>query len=91
MAAPIGNRNARKGKEWFDALRKQCVQRGTLDKVAQVVCEKAEQGEPWAIQELANRFDGKPAQAVELSGPDGDPMEAVTRIELVPMRGNSAG
>jgi hypothetical protein len=26
------------------------------------------QGEQWAIQEVANRFDGKPAQAVEHSG-----------------------
>lgn len=68
MAAPNGNANARKGKEWFDALRKTCIQRGTLDKVAQVVAEKAEAGEPWAIAEIANRFDGKPAQAVELSG-----------------------
>ena len=68
MAAPIGNQNARKAKEWFDALRKQCVQRGTLDKVAKVVCEKAEAGEAWAIQEIGNRLDGKPAQGVELSG-----------------------
>ncbi len=68
MAAPAGNTNAKKGKEWFDALRKQCVQRGTLDKAAKALCEKAEAGEAWAIQEVANRFDGKPAQAVELSG-----------------------
>jgi len=82
MAAPIGNQNARKAKEWFDALRKQAIQRGTLDKVAQMVCEKAEGGEPWAIQELANRFDGKPAQAVEVSGVDGGPVETVTSFKL---------
>jgi hypothetical protein len=68
MAAPTGNHNARKGKEWFDALRKECVQRGSLDKIAKVLLDKAESGEAWAIQEVANRFDGKPAQAVELSG-----------------------
>jgi hypothetical protein len=66
--AQPGNRNATKNKEWFDALRKQCVQRKTLDKVAAIVCEKAEAGEPWAVQEIANRFDGKPAQALEHSG-----------------------
>jgi hypothetical protein len=82
MAAPIGNTNARKAKEWFDALRKQAVQRGTLDKVAEMVCQKAESGEPWAIQELANRFDGKPAQAVEVSGPDGGAVETVTSYKL---------
>lgn len=68
MAAPVGNSNARKGKEWFDALRKECVQRQALEKIARVLVDKAEAGEAWAIQEIANRFDGKPAQAVELSG-----------------------
>jgi hypothetical protein len=82
MAAPIGNQNARKAKEWFDALRKEAIQKGTLAKVAKLVCEKAEIGEVWAIQELANRFDGKPAQAVEVSGADGGPVETVTRYTL---------
>lgn len=68
MAAPTGNSNARKGKEWFDALRKECVQRKALDEIAKVLVDKAIAGEAWAIQEVANRFDGKPAQAVELSG-----------------------
>lgn len=66
--APKGNRNAKKGKEWFDALRKQTVQRDTLRKMAEAVCIAAEAGEPWAIAEVGNRFDGKPAQSVELSG-----------------------
>lgn len=63
-----GNRNSTKGKAWFDALRKECVQKDALQKIAAVVVEKAIAGEPWAIQEVGNRFDGKPAQAVELSG-----------------------
>lgn len=68
MAAPKGNRNGAKGKEWFDALRKEVVQRDTLRKMAAAVCEAAEKGEQWAVAEVGNRFDGKPAQAVELSG-----------------------
>lgn len=83
MAAPTGNKNARKGKEWFDALRKECVQRKALDEIAKVLVDKALAGEAWAIQEVANRFDGKPAQAVQLTGEDGGPVETVTRIELV--------
>ena len=67
MAAPTGNRNAAKGKAWFDALRKEAVQRDTLRKMAEIVCTAAEKGELWAVQEVANRFDGKPAQSVELS------------------------
>lgn len=88
MAAPTGNRNAKKGKEWFDALRKECVQKDALRKVAAVVVEKAIAGEQWAIQEVGNRFDGKPAQAVEVSGADGGPVETVSRIELVAMSGD---
>ncbi len=45
-----------------------------LEKVATVVVDAALAGEQWAIQEIANRMDGKPAQAFEVSGPDGDPM-----------------
>jgi len=68
MAAPVGNSNAKKGKEWFDALRKECVRRESLAKIAKVLVDRAEAGEAWAITEVANRFDGKPAQSVELSG-----------------------
>lgn len=75
MAAPAGNKNAAKGKQWFDALRKEAVQRDTLRKMAEIVCTAAEKGELWAVQEVANRFDGKPAQAVEVSGPDGEPIQ----------------
>ena len=82
MAAPTGNKNAAKGKAWFDALRKECVQRGALAKIAKVLVDKAEAGEAWAIQEVANRFDGKPAQAVQLTGEDGGPVETVTRFKL---------
>lgn len=86
MAAPIGNSNAKKGKEWFDALRKECVQRGALANIAKVVIDKAEAGEPWAIQEVANRFDGKPAQSVELTGDADNPVtwQAIERRTVRP-------
>lgn len=82
MGAPSGNSNAKKGKAWFDALRKECIQRGALAEIATVVVDKAVAGEQWAIAEIANRFDGKPAQAVEVSGADGGPVETVTRFKL---------
>lgn len=63
-----GNKNGARGKEWFDALRKQVVQRDTLRKMAEAVCEAAEKGEQWAVAEVGNRFDGKPAQSLEHSG-----------------------
>jgi hypothetical protein len=73
--APKGNQNGRKGKVWFDALRKEVVQRDALAAIATKVVDAALAGELWAIQEIGNRLDGKPAQAVEVSGPDGDPIQ----------------
>jgi len=73
--APVGNRYSAKGKAWFDALRKECVQKDALRHIAELVVSKAMTGEQWAIAEITNRFDGKPAQALELSGPDGDPIQ----------------
>ncbi len=83
MGAPNGNTNAKRGKEWFDALRKQCIQRGSLDKIATVVCEKAEAGEPWAIAEVANRFDGKPHQSMDVVA---DVTTTITAIERTLVR-----
>lgn len=82
--APKGSRNAAKGKEWFDAIRKECVQRKALEQIAKVVVDKAIAGEQWAVTEIGNRFDGKPAQAVEVSGPEGGPvcLQDATSIEL---------
>lgn len=84
MAAPAGNSNAKKGKEWFDALRKECVQRGALAKIAKVLVDKAEAGEAWAIAEVANRFDGKPAQSVELTGDPDNPLQVIERRIVTP-------
>lgn len=74
MAAPIGNANAKKGKAWFDALRKECVQRSALEAIATVVVDEALKGERWAIEEIANRFDGKPVQGVVGAGEEGEHM-----------------
>ena len=82
MGAPTGNANARKGKAWFDALRKECVQRNALEEIAKVVVEKAMAGEQWAIAEIGNRMDGKPAQAMEVSGPDGEPVQTSITVSF---------
>lgn len=76
--APKGNSNAKKGREWFDALRKECVQRAALEALATKVVDLALEGERWAIEEIANRYDGKAAQSVVGSGEDGE-LELVLR------------
>lgn len=85
MAAPAGNTNAKKGKAWFDALRKELIQRDALDKIAAKVVQAALDGERWAVEEIANRMDGKPAQAVTVSGDPDNPLETVTSYKLAPL------
>ena len=78
--APVGNTNNSKGKEWTDAIRyalanyeNSDISRGkALKAIALKVVEKALEGDDGAIDEIANRLDGKPAQA--LTGPDGGPI-----------------
>lgn len=77
--APKGNKNASKGKEWADALRlalktyrNDDIKRGhALRKVAEKVVTKALDGDKDAWQELGNRLDGKPTQAIEGTGENG--------------------
>lgn len=83
MAAPKGNRNASKGREWREAIRYALAKVGAdeegdehahirgLRKVAQKFVAAAEEGEAWAMKELGDRVDGKAPQGIELSGPDG--------------------
>lgn len=69
LGAPRGNQNAIKGKEFMDRLRKICVQDDykQLEKAAQSLLDQAACGEPWAIQMLADRFDGKPNQSTDVN------------------------
>lgn len=68
--APLGNRNAVKDKEFEAALRRALARksgnwRAGLDLVASKVVDLAHSGERWAIEQLADRIDGKPAQVVD--------------------------
>jgi hypothetical protein len=70
--APLGNLNAAKGKMFYDQLRKIAVQEPhRLRNVAETLFNAAELGEPWAVKELIDRFDGKAVQQTELTGQDG--------------------
>jgi hypothetical protein len=82
MAAAPGNQYARKAKDWENALRRaldryekgEIVSGMALAKIAEKVVEKALEGDTKAIEEIANRLDGKPSQSTEVSGPDGGPI-----------------
>lgn len=74
--APLGNTNAVKGKRWANAIDKalenRCKSDGqaALVKLAEVMLNAAENGEQWAIKELGDRMDGRPAQTTVLEGGD---------------------
>lgn len=89
MAAPLGNENAKKGKEWNEAIRyalanyeNDTVQRGkALKAIAKKLIEKALDGDKDSIQEIGNRLDGKPAQTI--AGDEENPLHLIQRIERV--------
>ena len=83
-----GNPNGRpKTKPFKDALRKAIDAAGTddsaLELVAAALLAKAQDGDVQAIKEIADRLDGKVAQAIT-GGEDGDnPVSILHRIERV--------
>lgn len=85
-----GNQNAKKAKKWQEALARALARAvGTvdsgLDKVADQVVAQAMAGEKDAWQEIGNRFDGKPAQAIT-GGDDDDSPVSIRIIERVIVR-----
>jgi len=84
-----GNANAKKGKLFYDQLRKVLVQEDALKlrAIATKLVEAAEDGEPWAVKEIMDRMDGKPIQAQEITGADG--AEFVKGIGFMFVDGNA--
>lgn len=83
MGAPIGNVNALKNKPWGDALRRCLARREqqggkALNAIAEVLTEKALEGDLAAIKELGDRLDGKPAQTI-----GGDPESPLTLRQVI--------
>lgn len=74
MGAPEGNHNYIKGKRWKNALEKALARIGEgdidvgLSKIADKVILAAAEGDKDAWKDIADRFDGKPAQTTEISG-----------------------
>lgn len=70
-----------KQRRFFAALDRAIAQEDgkRLREAAEKLLTLASEGEPWAVQMLADRLDGKPAQQVTLSGDEDNPL----RIEKV--------
>ena len=79
VGAPKGNQNAKKGKLFYNELRKALVQNDQLNLrlIADKLVEEALNGESWAIKEVIDRVDGKAIQATEISGAEGEDLRMV--------------
>lgn len=87
--APLGNQNARKAKRWESAITRalakvangEGVEAG-LDSLADQLVTAAKKGEQWALLEIGNRLDGKPAQVV-VGDKDDDPVQHSHVVEWI--------
>jgi len=71
-----GNENGVKRGAFVALLRRKLVQDPKkLERIAEALFKLAEEGDMAAIKELASRLDGTPTQSIEMSGPDGDPIQ----------------
>jgi hypothetical protein len=90
-----GNPGGRpKEKAFADALRlavnAEVENEGEKKKKLRVIAERlvaeAMAGESWAVQQVADRLDGKPAQAVIGGDEDDNPINLLHRIERIIVR-----
>ena len=85
MARPKGSEN--KDKPFRKALQMELAEAGEnlkgLRVIARALLIKARDGEVAAIKEIADRLDGKPAQAIVGGGEDDPAVSHVHRIERV--------
>ena len=72
--AQPGNRNAARACDWRQAIKRALAHesgktyREGLDIVAKKFIEAAKAGDAWALKEIGDRIDGKPAQSIDLGG-----------------------
>jgi len=69
IGAPEGNKYAAKAKIVTDAIRKAIIQDDSakLRKGVDRLLDAFAEGEPWAIEQVMNRLEGKPAQSVDVA------------------------
>jgi len=80
MAAEKGSTNRADGKRFELALHQALTRKNGQDKwaaltdLAEKLIDEGLSGNITAIREVADRFDGKPAQSVAVTGADGGPL-----------------
>jgi hypothetical protein len=91
--APEGNDNARKGKLFYDQLRRVLVQNDSLKlrQVSEKLVDAAIEGEPWAVKEIMDRMDGKAVAIQEIQGPGGAELKTGFTLVFEEPNGNDSG
>jgi len=74
--APKGSQNRIKNRPWTDAINRAILAQDgkALRALADKLVEKALEGDMQAMREIGDRVEGKAAQIIEASGPDGGPI-----------------
>ena len=92
MGAPIGNQNAVKAKRWQQAIDRALAKRSkgdaiaALDDLAEKFLDAVEKGDKDfmpGFTALGDRIDGKPAQQVQLSGDEENPIAVAEIVRKV--------
>lgn len=79
-----------KAKQFLSSLNRAIVQEDgkRLRAAAEQLLDQAAAGEQWAIKELADRLDGKAAQAI--TGDSENPLTLIQRIELAALKNDNS-
>jgi hypothetical protein len=91
--APVGNQNASRAKKWREAIMRALARKsGTVELGLDAAADKLatlaiDDGDKWALEEIGNRLDGRPAQAL-IGGDDDDPPLKFQKVERVLVRAN---
>src|SRR5258708_29206055 len=76
-------RGQQRDEPYREALRMELAAAGEdmkkLREIARVHIARCEAGDMQAIKDLADRLDGRPAQVLEHSGPDSEPITRIVR------------
>jgi hypothetical protein len=81
--APKGNNN-HKGKIFSDDMRKVLAQNpAKLRAIVTKLIEEAEGGNLTAIAMIMDRMEGKPVQATEISGPNGNDIQLSIPVHFI--------
>lgn len=85
MPFEIGNDLGRKARLVSDAIRRSIIQDDgvRLRNGVERLMDSFNEGEPWALAMVMDRLEGKPAQAVTVSGDDERPLVSVIKTLIV--------